>query len=55
MKETVIAILSLWGVLGYFYAVFSEKPKTRRSAFKQLLIIGPVGWCVFLIISASRL
>lgn len=47
--------LAAWAVVGYFAVLATRKPKTKRQAFAQLALAGPLGWILFIPISARVL
>ena len=42
--DKVFSILCLWSLFGYFFILFFPKPKTKRAAFFQAFINGPIVW-----------
>ena len=45
---SILALLALWGIIGYFLApIMLPKPKTRKEGIVQLIISGPIFWLIF--------
>lgn len=51
MNHTVLTMLCQWAVIGFFLLMLFPKPENRRQAWGQLLVAGPIGWILFILIS----
>ncbi|MGL1407008.1 hypothetical protein ACSTIX_10520 [Vibrio parahaemolyticus] len=44
MLETVIGWLSIWALAGYFAAPWFPVARSKKAAYVQIFIIGPLAW-----------
>jgi hypothetical protein len=43
-----LAVASVWVVLGLLIVKFLDKPKNTKQSFIIMVLLGPIGWVLFL-------